>query len=142
MSLISLIEDIRNIKSGRKELREFGLTIGAVLLLISGVALWRGKASYLYFLVFSFLFISFGIIVPERLRLLQKAWMALAVVIGFFMSRVILTILFYGVVTPIGLLTKLFGKDIMDQRIAKERPSYWHERPAAAKAKESYENQY
>jgi len=140
--LISIIEDIRKIKSGRKELREFGVTIGAVLLVISGIALWRGRPSNAYFAAAGILFISFGIIAPALLGPLQKAWMALSVVIGFFMSRLVLAVLFYGVVTPIGLLTKLLGKDILDLRISKDRPTYWRARSVAEKPAGSYDNQY
>lgn len=140
--MISILEDIRNIKSGKKELREFGLTIGVVLMLISGLALWRGKGSWAYLLMAGLLFTGFGIAAPAPLKPLQKIWMALAAVIGFFMSRVVLAILFYCVVTPIGIVMKLFGKDILDERISKSCPSYWRELPAKVKAKESYENQY
>ena len=84
---------------------------------------------------------GFGVVAPQVLKPLQKAWMAFSVIIGFFMSRLILAILFFGVITPIGLLMKLFRQDILGQRIEKSISSYWRERPAA-KAKESYENQY
>ncbi|MCX5678765.1 MAG: SxtJ family membrane protein [Candidatus Omnitrophica bacterium] len=140
--MISVLEDIRNIKSGRKELREFGLTIGAVLLLISGLALWRGKGSGVYFLISGLIFIGFGAAAPAPLKPFQKVWMAFSAVIGFFMSRVILTALFYVILTPIGVLMKLFGKDVLDERISKSCPSYWRERSALVKAKESYKNQY
>ena len=140
--MISILDDIRKIRSGRKELREFGITIGIVLLILSGIALWRGKASFPYFGSFGIAFIALGLVAPGILAPLQKIWMALSVVIGFFMSRLILTALFYGVMTPIGLLTRLIGKDLLDQRLYKDKSSYWREYAAADKDKESYENQY
>ncbi|MDD5137101.1 MAG: SxtJ family membrane protein [Candidatus Omnitrophica bacterium] len=142
MSLISILEDIRKIKSGRKELCQFGITIGAVLSALGGLLLWRGKASYPYFFAFGLLFMGFGAIAPLPLKPLQKAWMAVSVIIGYFMSRAVLTVLFYGILTPIGSLLRIFGKDILDRRISKARPSYWWERPAEGNTKESYENQY
>ncbi len=140
--MISIIEDIGNIKSSRKELREFGITIGVVLLILSGLALWRGKASFPYFGIAGILFVVSGLVVPNILKPLQKIWMALAVVMGFFMSRLILTAIFYGVITPIGVLTRLFGNDVLDQRLCKEKSSYWRDRSTTIKDKESYENQY
>ncbi len=142
MSLISILEDIRNIRSGKKEVHEFGITMGVILLALGGIALWRHKTTYAYFFTGGILFIIFGVIAPAVLKPLQKAWMAISVVIGFFMSRVVLAVLFYGVITPIGLFMRLFGKDILDERISKGQPSYWRERSAGAKTKESYENQY
>jgi hypothetical protein len=79
---------------------------------------------------------------PKTLKPLQKAWMASALVIGFVMSRLILGILFYLVMTPIGLLMKLFGKDLLDERLEKEKASYWIERGKDAIAAESYEKQF
>lgn len=135
-------DELKKIKSGRKELREFGLTIGAILVILGGVAIWRGKPIYPYFLGFGITFIIMGIILPQILRLPQKIWMGFAVMLGFFMSRIVLAVLFYSVVTPIGIVTRIFGKDILDQRIDKSADSYWKTRDLAAKTKESYQNQY
>lgn len=137
-----MLEDIKNIKSGTKELREFGLTIGAILVILGGVALWRGKVAYPYLLGTGGLLAAAGVTAPIILKPIQKAWMALAVVIGFFASRLILVILFYAVLTPIGLVMKMFGKDILDERIDKNKTSYWVDRIVKEKNKESYENQY
>ena len=134
--------EIKKIKSGKKELREFGLTIGVALFIFGGIALWRGKTIYPYFFAFGVIFITFALAAPKVLKPLQKAWIAFSLVLGFFMSRVILTVLFYLVVTPMGLITRIMGKDILDQRIQKERPSYWNYRRDEAKSKESYLNQY
>ena len=68
--------------------------------------------------------------------------MGFAVVAGFFMSRVVLSVLFYLVITPISLAMRVFGKDILDQRIDRSAASYWHKRPAGPKPRASYENQY
>lgn len=140
--MISILEEIRNIKSSRKELREFGITIGIVFLVLAGFGFWRGRATAVYFLIIGVSSIGLGLIVPAVLKPLQKVWMGFAVVMGFVMSRVILTVLFFGVLTPIGFLMKLLGKDLLDERIVKAQPSYWHERAVTEKTKESYENQY
>lgn len=140
--MISIIEEISNIKSGRKELRKFGLVIGAILTVLSGIMLWRGKGPFAFFLICGISLISLGLARPTLLKPLQKVWMAFSVVLGFFTSRAVITILFYVIVTPIGLLMKLFGRDILDERISKDRPSYWQERPILKKAKESYGRQY
>ena len=137
-----MLEDIRNIKSGKKELREFGLTIGIILVILGVIVLWRGKGISPYFLGAGVLFISLGIVQPHLLKPLQKVWMGFSVVMGFFVSRIILFVLFYTVITPISLVVKLFGNDILDERIDKTRPSYWHKRDEKAKDKKSYENQY
>ncbi|NQT23122.1 MAG: hypothetical protein HQ579_06775 [Candidatus Omnitrophica bacterium] len=136
-------EDIKNIKSTKKELREFGLTMGIVLFIIVAVmTLLLKKPINYYFVIVATFFIALGLVLPKVLKPLQKGWMTFSIVIGFFMSRVILTILFYLVLTPIGLLMKIFGKDILDERIDKTKTSYWQDVEDKVKAKESYENQY
>jgi len=134
-------EEIKNIKSGKKELREFGLTIGIILVILGSVALWRSKPIFPYFLSVGIIFVTLGLASPNILKPFQRAWMTFSIIIGFFMSRLILTILFYLVITPIGTLAKIFGKDILDQRIDRKSESYWKERTVTVK-KESYENQY
>lgn len=55
-------------------------------------------------------------------------WMTLAFALGWFNTRLLLGIFFYLVLTPIGVLMRLFGKDLLDQRIDKNAPSYWKKR--------------
>ena len=135
-------DEFKTIKSGKKELREFGLTIGAILVILGVVALLRAKATYPYLLLAGFLLAALGLTAPQVLKPLQKAWMAFSIVLGFVMSRVVLAIVFYAVMTPIGLATKVFGKDILDERIDRKEVSYWKKRSGPIKEKTSYENQY
>ncbi|MFH1380981.1 MAG: hypothetical protein ABIH57_02285, partial [Candidatus Omnitrophota bacterium] len=59
-----MIEDIKSIKSGKKEIREFGLTIGTILVILGIAALWRKKDIYPFFLMAGMLFLMFGIVFP------------------------------------------------------------------------------
>ena len=137
-----MLDELKHIKSDKKKLREFGLTIGSVLLILGGIAMWRGRATAHYLFAAGAAFIVLGLTIPFALKPLQKLWMGLGIVLGFFVSRVILLVLFYGMMTPIGFIMKLLGKDLLDERIDKTKTSYWHERDIAAKPRESYENQY
>lgn len=134
--------EFKNIKSGKKELREFGIVIAIALTVLATIALWRGRATYPYLYAAAVVFAASGIAVPKMLTPLQKAWMAFSVAMGFVMSRVILSVIFYAVMTPIGLIMKAMGRDIIDERIEKPKASYWHKRPEGLKAKESYEKQF
>lgn len=137
-----MFEEIKDIKSTRKELKEFGLTIGIILVILGAVALWREKGISAYFLGAGALLITLGFLLPGVLKPFQKIWMSFSIIIGFFVSRFILSVLFYAVLTPIGLFMRLFGKDVLDQRIDKARESYWHDRTSEIKDRKSYENQY
>jgi len=137
-----MLEDLKNIKSGKPELKEFGVTMAAILIVIGDIALWRERPTAIYLLGLGAALGALGLFKPDVLKPLQKAWMGLGVVLGFFVSRIIMAVLFYLIITPVGFIMKLFGKDILDQRIDKNKTSYWHELPVVHKPKESYENQY
>lgn len=137
-----MFDELKHIKSGTRELREFGVVIGAILIVFADFAMLRSKAFGPYALAAGLIFFTLGLAFPKVLKPLQKAWMGLGLIIGFFMSRVVLFVIFFGVMTPIGLLMRLCGKDILDERIDKGRESYWHPRPVTVKPRESYENQY
>ena len=135
-------EEIKNIKSGKRELRQFGITIGLVLVLLGSWLLWRGKEGGYLLLIIATLFLFFGLILPMLLKPLHKMWMTLAVLLGWLMTRIILTILFYLVVTPIGLLAKVSGKDFLNRKFNSNASSYWIPRKAITPEKRNYENQF
>lgn len=121
-----ILEEIKNIKSDKKELKKFGITIGGALLLIGIILFLLGKPSASYFigggLAFQIIAQTFSILFLP----LQKIWMALSVVMGFVMTRVILAILFYIIITPISFISKIFKKDFLNLEIDKKKKSYWN----------------
>jgi len=137
-----LLEEIKNIKSEKKDLRNFGITFGVVLGILAGALWWKEKDTYAIFIVLSFSFFFFGFVLPTLLKPLQKVWMAFAVVMGFFMTNVILGILFYLVFTGIGLGLRLFGKKFLDLKFDNSRESYWIQRHPEPFNKKSYEKQF
>lgn len=137
-----LKEDIKNIKSGKEELRKFGLTLGIFLGLLGVFFLWRGKDFYIYFLVLSTAFIIFGLVLPLLLKPVQKGWMTIAIIIGWFMTRMILGFLFYLVFTLVRFLAMLSGKQFLDLTIDESKKSYWIHRESKELKKIEYEKQF
>ena len=121
-----LKEEIDNIKSSNKELKQFGFVIGGILFAIGVYLLYKGKPAYPVLLSLGFLIIVLGLALPKILFPFQKAWMVLAVVLGFVMTRVILSILFYFVITPIGFLAKISGKRFLNLKFHDSKKSYWN----------------
>lgn len=137
-----ILQEIRAIKSGRKELREFGITLGIILALLAALFLWREKDFYPYLFILAGLFLIFGAGAPIVLKPLQKAWMALAVLLGWLMTRVVLVILFYGVFTPIGFVPRLFGAQFLELKWNRSAKSYWIAREPEAAGKADYERPF
>ena len=137
-----IIEEIKDIKSGRRELRKFGITVSIVLGLLGGLFFWRGRDYYFYFLILSAALLLLGLVVPILLKPIHKMWMTLAVLLGYLMTRVILSVLFFVVVTPIGLLARSFGKDFLNLKYDPNVDSYWIEKKKRTSGRNIYENQF
>ncbi len=137
-----MLEEIKNIKSGKRQLRQFGLTLGIVLGVWAGLLFFRGRGYYSYLFILSVVFLSLALLAPALLKPVQKIWMTAGICIGWFVTRVILLLLFYLVITPIGILAKIFGKDFLDTKFDRDRDSYWIARVPAKFDKKSYENQF
>ena len=137
-----IIEDLKNIQSTPRDLRSFGLGVGAVLALIGGLLLWRQSPAYPYFLCAGGALVVLGLLLPRVLMPLQKVWMGFAVIMGWFMTRLILGILFYLILTPLSLSMRLFGKRFLDKKPDPSLDSYWHRRENNAGGKERYERQF
>ncbi|MHC4165709.1 MAG: SxtJ family membrane protein [Planctomycetota bacterium] len=138
-----IIEDIRTAKGARKELRRFGIIMAVAFGVIGGLLLWREKEHYIWFLILSGAFLLLGIAVPNLLRPVYKMWMTLAGIMGWFMTRIILIVLFYLVATPIGLLMRLLGKDFLELKLNRSSAvSYWIPREGPRPGVENYNNQF
>lgn len=120
-------------KSWRVE-REFGLVVGGVLLLLSSWWIYRGKFHSVsqVTLPIAALLLILGIIFPRALVYPNRAWMALAEVLSFISTRIILAFVYFAVITPIGVVKRLFGWDPLHRRAAASE-SYW--RPYSGRPK-------
>jgi len=87
-------------------------------------------------------FLFFGFAAPRLLKPLQKLWMGLALVMGWVMSRLLLIVIFYFVMTPVGFLARLFGKDFLDIGNKEHKDSYWMPCKKKNDTKMDYENQF
>jgi len=136
------IEEVRNIKSSKSQLRNFEIAAGIILGLLGGLFYRQQNDCYPYLLVLSAVFLLSGLLLPNLLRPVYKVWMFLALPLGWLATRVILIVLFYAVVAPIGLLTKLFKKDFLNLKSGHDVDSYWIYRQKTKFTKEDYEKQF
>ena len=135
-------EEFKQIKSTPVELRKFGLTIGGLLAVIGIIMFILNAKHRLIFSGVGFLFMLLGLTLPKSLKWIYKLWMGLSVVLGFFSTRIILSLLFYFVLTPINFLYKFTRKKFLDLKIERSAASYWRKRPQTAFDKSQYEKQF
>lgn len=137
-----IIEEIKNIKGDKSDWKKFGITMGIILTIIGFLLLWKKNNYFEYSFFLAAAFFILGLVLPSVLKYVYKAWMSLAVVMGFIMTRVIMVIIFYLIVTPIGLIASITGKKFLDMKIDQSAKSYWIARESAQKVKSDYERQF
>jgi Saxitoxin biosynthesis operon protein SxtJ len=100
-----------------KQLRHFGLIVGGIFALI-GVwpIVWRGGAPRLWALVLAMLLVVPALLLPRSLSYVYRVWMAAGEWLGWINARIILSLVFYGLVTPMGIAMRRFGRDPMQRR--------------------------
>ena len=137
-----MIDEIKNIKCGKTDLRKFGITIGILLMVIGGLLFWKEKDSFQLWINSGIILFVAGIAIPTILKPVYWVWMIFATILGWFMTRMILSLLFYGIFTPIGLISRLFGKQFIELKWNKKDSTYWNYRTYGIFEKEKYEKQF
>jgi hypothetical protein len=109
----------------KNQLRSFGLTVGGIF---AGIGVWpllihSAEPRWWSFIIAAALLLP-AAIYPHSLLWPYKGWMALGHVMGWINTRIILGIVFYLVVTPIGIFRRWLGKDPMGQQLRPDLDSY------------------
>ena len=107
--------------------RSFGLLFFIVFLIISIWPLSYSGEIRIISLLISIIFLILGLINSNILKPLNFLWMKLGIFLGKIVSPLIMAIIFFLVVTPIGLIMRFLGKDIINLKYNKNR-SYWIEK--------------
>ncbi len=136
-----MIEEIKNIRGSRSEYRKFGLTIGIALIVLAGVLFILRKPACFNSLIAGTAFSLTAISWAMLLKPVYYVWMSISIVLGWVMTRVILTILFYFVLTPIAVVARIVGKDFIGRRWDRNQTSYWNERDTETDPRH-YERQF
>jgi hypothetical protein len=138
-------EELRHLDVSRPALRKFGLVVGGVFVGIASFIAWRRgwqvEGLPLWLGAPGLVLVMLGAAVPGILLPVYRVWMGLAFAMGFVMTRVILTLVFVGMVIPIGLVMRLVGKDPLDRRW-RAGASYWRPHEPGAPLAERLDRMY
>ena len=107
--------------------RSFGIVFFVVFLLISIYPIINDQDIRVWSLIVSLIFLILGIINSNILTPLNKVWFKFGILLGSFVSPIVMGVVFFLVVTPISLLMKLFGKDVLNLKRNNSK-SYWIEK--------------
>jgi len=104
--------------------RSFGIVFFVVFLLIAFYPLLQGNDLRIWSLITSLIFLTLGLLNSKILKPLNKMWFKLGLFLGKIISPLIMGIIFFIVVTPIGIIMRLINKDLLNLKYNKEK-SYW-----------------
>jgi len=122
-------------------LRRFGLTVGLVILCLGCFFLWRQRAAGWPLISIGTVLVVAAGLAPSILKWVYGPWMIGALALGWVVTRILLTLVFFLVVTPVGFLQRLFGKRVIEVGWKADATSYWQlrsDRPVPA----DYEKQF
>jgi len=126
----------------RRELRKFGIGLAAILLVIATVQWIRGNSLYPWFYAGAGLVLASGLAVPILLKPLFILFSYIGLVLGWFMTRLILTIFYFLIITPMGRFTRLTGKKHLDTGFRDGSATYWIDRSDSREMQKTFEEQY
>ena len=122
--------------------RKFGWILGAFLF-AAGVyaALYINILWTIIFISLASLFVLLALVAPAWLALLNKLWFQLGLLLGRVVNPIVLGLIFFIFITPVAIITKLFGRDelLINKRTVS---TYWLERKPAGPKPESFNNQF
>jgi predicted membrane metal-binding protein len=122
--------------------RGFGLVFAVVFAIVALWPLYGGGEVRLWAAGVAGVFGVLALVLPKLLAPLNRLWMKLGMLIQRIVSPIILGILFFLTITPIGLFMRLFGKDFLRLRWDPDADSYWIQREPPGPPPESMENQF
>lgn len=122
--------------------RSFGLVMAGAFCIFAAINLWRGGLMWVWLLAAAAMFAIAALAAPAVLHPLNVAWHRIGLVLHKISSPIIMGLLFFLVITPIGLLMRALGKDMLRLRVDREAQSYWIRRdppgPSGASMKEQF----
>jgi len=111
--------------------RSFGLVFFFVFLLIGLWPLHNDGTIRLWSIFISITFLFLGAVNSKLLIPLNKLWFKLGITLGNIVSPIVIAIVFFTVVTPIGLFMKMLKKDLLNLKYNKEKKTYWIKRSSS-----------
>lgn len=105
--------------------KNFGLTFAVIFMLLALAPLIRQHPPRWWAVALSLLFLTLALISPKLLKIPNLYWFKFGMLLHTILSPIILALLFFAVFTPLGLVLRLFRKDILNIKIKKSLASYW-----------------
>lgn len=114
------------LKLNNSEYKKFGLIVGIITAGVFGLLIpyWKHKLIYEIPLYLGISFLAIALLIPQILKYPYIVWMKIGAVLGWINTRIILGIIFFTLFTPIAIVFKIFGKDLLSKKLDKSSNTY------------------
>ena len=108
--------------------RSFGLLFFIVFIVAGLWPVIKGETANIYLILISLFFLIFGLINSKILSPFNKAWIKLGEILGLIIAPIIMALVYFIILTPISLILRMFGKDLLGLKFLKKQDTYWIKR--------------
>ena len=108
--------------------KSFGLLFFVFFLILALWPLKNGNSLNLFFITISGIFLILGLINSKLLSPLNKLWIKFGEILGMIIAPIVMTLVYFVILTPVSLAVRILGKDLLGLKFLKEKESYWIKR--------------
>ena len=108
--------------------RSFGLLFFIVFIVVGLWPVIKGETANIYLILISLFFLIFGLINSKILSPLNKAWIKFGEILGLIIAPIIMALVYFIILTPISLIVRMLGKDLLGLKFLKKQDTYWTRR--------------
>ena len=108
--------------------KSFGLLFFVVFLIIGLWPLKNGENLNFYFITASVVFLILGLLNSKLLTPLNKSWIKLGEILGIIIAPIVMALVYFVILTPVSIIVRMFGKDLLSLKFLKEKETYWIKR--------------
>ena len=108
--------------------KSFGILFGVVFIIISVWPLFYSNSLRVWSLILAIIFFLITFFKPSLLKPFNNAWIKLGELLGRIIAPIVMAIVYFLILTPISLLVRLFGKDLIGMKFSNDIKSYWIKR--------------
>ena len=105
--------------------RSFGILFFIVFLIFGVWPLKNGENLNYYFIIFSGIFLLLRLLNSKLLSPLNKIWIKFGEILGIIIAPIIMALVYFVILTPVSLVVRVFGKDILGLKFINKQQTYW-----------------
>ena len=108
--------------------KSFGLLFFAVFVILGLWPLKNGASINIYLIIISIIFLILGLVNSKLLSPFNRSWVKLGEILGVLIAPIVMSLIYFVILTPVSLAIRIFGKDLLGLRFSKKKETYWIKR--------------